>query len=160
MKKNIILLFSLVIISCNETDFCNYYNEFQEADFLMFKIIDRNNNQDLLFGDDRELDASNVSVRLKSDNGDYVSALFDFTETGQDSILLISLLDPHVSFPFSIQNELIISYDNQYLSDTIQIQYNIAGYCEDRPLLYDYNIILNNENICYLCFRNIIEIKK
>ena len=93
MKKNIVLFLTLITISCSDTDFCDYYNEYQEADFLMVKILDKDTGQDLLFGDNSEIDLSEINVRLKSDNGDYVSTFFDFAQNGQDSVFLISLLE-------------------------------------------------------------------
>lgn len=149
----------IFISSCNRTNLCDI--GIQEADFILMNIIDEETGEDILFGNQKQIDFSQVNVQaLATHGGDYIEAYYDDVLNVRDSVLLIGFTELSITFPLPLQHEFIINYNQEFPADTLKIQYAVAGYCDDSPMRFDYNVILNNEILCTSCFREVIDIKK
>jgi hypothetical protein len=162
MKKllPVLLMFTLIINSCNEPDYCDIFNH-HEPSFLFVNILDQTNNENLLFGGNSSISIDAIDVKMKMDDTTYTSGTIRGVLNNQDSVLLIytrELFSPSLKPPLA--KELIINYNNQFPTDTIHIEY-VEGDCENTSsVAYDYNISSNTGDICVLCFNEVIDILK
>ena len=162
MKKllPVLLMFTLIINSCNEPDYCDIFNH-HEPSFLFVNILEKTNNENLVFGSNSSLSIDDIDVQLKINDNIYISGLVaEELPNNQDSVLFIYLTEINENLLNPLADELIITYNNQFPADTIHIEY-VEGDCENTSsVAYDYNISSNTGDICTLCFNEVIDILK
>ena len=159
MKQILFPILILIISSCGEPDYCDVFNH-QEPSFIFINVLDKNDNENLLFGNNSSLSIDEIDVQIKTDDSTYTSGLTNGVLNNEDSVLLIHLREVNSSLQPPLVDELIINYNNQFPSDTINIDY-ITGNCENATSVpYDYNITSNTGDICFQCFKEVIDIFK
>lgn len=162
MKKQFLTpLFILILIvtSCQEPEYCDIFNH-QPPSFILINLLDKDNNQNLLFGNNASLSLDDIDLQIKTEDGTYTSASSNGVLNNQDSVLLLALIEGFSpSFP-NPTDRVIINYNNQFPTDTINIEF-IKGDCKEvDDVPYDYNLTSNTGDICTLCFTEVIEILK
>lgn len=164
MKKILlvfILFLILIISSCGEPEYCDVFNH-QEPSFILVSLLDDTTKDNLVFGSNSSLGIDEIEVQIKMEDSTYISRSIDGVLNNEDSVLLIPLIENSFSpdLVFSVTNQVIINYNNQFPSDTINIDY-VQGDCENfGAVSYDYNLTLNTGDICALCYKEVIEILK
>ena len=128
---------------------------------MFVNILEKTNNENLVFGSNSSLSIDDIDVQLKINDNIYISGLVaEELPNNQDSVLFIYLTEINENLLNPLADELIITYNNQFPADTINIEY-IKGECKDfDPAPYDYNLTSNTGDICTLCFNEVIDILK
>lgn len=162
MKKQFLtplFILILIITSCQEPEYCDIFNH-QEPSFILINLLDKDNNQNLLFGNNPSLSLDEIDLQIKTEDGTYTSANTSGVVNNEDSVLLVFLIEgfnPSRPIP---ADKIILNYNNQFPADTIDIEF-IKGDCEGiDPVSYDYNLTSNTGDICALCFGEVIDILK
>jgi len=164
MRQKLMLLLFIPALhfSCNQSNACYIIFDNIEPSSIQFNILDKQTNNNLLFGDNKTINWWDLKIHGIDEDGEVNELRFDGVAHYADSVLLISVIysDGWSSLSqLSAQKEIVIDYNGLYPSDTLEMEY-AAESCGDYPVRHNYNVRLRDEYLCYLCFRDVFSIYK